>query len=121
MIAGIVIVVVVSVLIVLVCSQHNWAASVFVVVGGSFAVALAVGMICDALSIPRHAWQAPIVLNAPLPVLGTLGAWAGRDCEPITLTDIVKVINDISTQRRRRSSIKADVRRRVNQYKVEVS
>lgn len=101
-------------------SHRNLIAITVTVIAGCFGVALATGLVCDALAIPRHEWQAPIILFLPLPVLGCLAVYAGQS-GAIGLSDVVSVISDISTQRRRRSSIKAEVRRRVNQYKVEVS
>lgn len=101
-------------------SHRNLTAITVTVITGCFGVALATGLVCDALAIPRYEWQAPIILFLPLPVLGCLAVYAGQG-EAIGVAEVSKAINDISTQRRRRASIKADVRRRVNQYKVEVS
>lgn len=114
------IVVAVAALVAVAGSHRNLIAITVTVIAGCFGVALATGLVCDALAIPRHEWQAPIILFLPLPVLGCLAVYAGQG-EAIGVAEVSKVINDISTQRRRRSSIKADVRRRVNQYKVEVS
>lgn len=114
------IVIVVGVSVAVVGSHRNLIATTVTVIAGCFGVALATGLVCDALLIPRHEWQAPIILFLPLPVLGCLAAYAGQG-EAIRLSDVVSVINDISTQRRRRASIRADVRRRVNAFKVEVS
>lgn len=114
------IIVAVAVSVAVVGSHRNLIATAVTVIAGCFGVALATGLVCDALLIPRHDWQAPIILFLPLPLLGCLAAYAGQG-EAIGFTEVSTVINDISAQRRRRTSVRADVRRRVNQYKVEVS
>lgn len=109
----------VAVSVAVVGSHRNLIATSVTVIAGCFGVALATGLVCNALAIPRYDWQAPIILFLPLPVLGCLAAYVGQG-EAIGLSDVASVISDISTQRRRHSSISADVRRRVNQYKVEI-
>lgn len=113
-------VIVVAVSVAVVGSHRNLIATSFTVIAGCFGVSLAVGLICNAFAIPRHQWQEPIIFFAPLTVLGILATWAGQE-GAIRLSDVGRVVNDISTQRRRRASIRADVRRRVNAFRVEVS
>lgn len=101
-------------------SHRNLLATSFTVIAGCFGVSLAVGLICNDLAIPRHQWQEPIIFFAPLTVLGLLTTYAGQG-GAIGPKDVANVISGISTHRSRRSSVRADVRRQVKQYSVEVA
>lgn len=102
-------------------SYRNYTLIAAVVLTGCFVVAAVVSLVCNALAIPRHEWQAPIILFGPLPVLGILAVYAGRICDPIRAADVRRVASQAIAERRRRAAIRADVRRRVSRYKVEVS
>lgn len=107
----------ISVALVLAGSWRNLMLIAVTVVGGCFAVALAVGLMCNALGVNRYGWQDPIILLLPLPVLSIYALWAGCDCDPITLSSVRRAFAD----RRRLSSVRADVRRQIRQYSVEVA
>lgn len=121
MTVAILIILVVSVAVALAGSGRNLTIVAVTVVAGCFAVALAVGLMCNAFGIPRYEWQDPIILLSPLPVLATLAVWVGRDCDPITVSAMRRVFGGAVAHRRRLSAVRADVRRRVKQYSVEVA
>lgn len=111
----------VAVAVVVVGSYRNLIATAITIGAGCFAVAMAVGLICEALQIPRQEWQAPILLFGMLPVLGVLASISGQRCDPIGANDVRRVAGQVLAARQRQAAIRADVRRRVNSYKVEVS
>lgn len=122
MIAAILLVAGIAAGVVAVASKKNIIATAVTVVGGAFGIALAVGLICDTLAIPRHEWQAPIIFFAPLVALGLIAAYTDRELmKPITFTSVQWAFSFTFADYRRRSSVRADVRRQVKQYRVEVS
>jgi len=85
---------------------------IVVCIGGSMAIGMATGLICSALGLPLHKWQVPFVVTIPLPVLAVYLAWLSA-CEPVTVGGVARVV-------RQRVAVRATVRRRVQQYQVEV-
>lgn len=102
----------VVVMLVWVGSRSYFIGKIVACIVGSMAVGVAAGLACDALGLPRYEWQAPFLVIIPLPVLAVYLAWLS-DCEPVTVAGVVRVV-------RQRVAVRATVRRRVQQYQVEV-
>lgn len=103
----------VVVMLVWVGSRSYFIGKVVACIVGSMAVGVATGLACDALGLPRYEWQAPFLVIIPLPFLAVYLAWLS-ECEPVTVGGVVQMV-------RQRATVRATVRRRVQQYQVEVS
>lgn len=116
---------IVPVAIVLVGSCRYWAAWVVVIVCAALGVVVAVRDLALIAGLPFYPWHGPVLASYAVIVLGVLtahvalridqtvriGAIAGR---------LVAEIGRMFTDSRRRSSVRADVRRAVKQYRIEV-
>ncbi len=104
-------------LIVWVGSRHNLFMAVFIAIISSVAVVMATAEVADYLRIERYAWHGPVLATIALVCMGACltYAWAEWD-QPFTWAHI----NAVFTHVRRRSSVRADVRRAVKQYNIEV-
>jgi len=119
MLSAALIILIVSLSIVIVGGRSYLPGKVAVCIVGSAFVAVATGLVTDAMDITRLAWQGPLLVLLPLPVLAAYLAYVGTQ-PPLTLRDGAAFFRRMFAERRRHSSVRADVRRQVRQYKIEV-
>lgn len=112
-----IVILLVGFLIVWVGSRHNLFMAVFIAIVSSVSVVMATAEVADYLQIRRYPWHGPVLATIALLLMGAClaYAWAAWD-QPFTWSHV----NAVFTNVRRRSSVRADVRRAVKQYNIEV-
>jgi hypothetical protein len=103
-------------LIPIVGSRKSVPANVFVAVFLGLAIALATARVCEAIGITTEAWQGPVFAIVGLVYALSMLSYCAQIHPPIGWVDVQWLLSD----RRRRSSIRTDVRRMVKRYKIEV-
>lgn len=99
--------------------RHVWGALFTSIVCGVLCVMMA-DALCKFFDIPHYEWQTPIML-----LVASIGcqyyAWFMAGGEPVTVADVTTYVGRMFADGRRRTAMRASVRRVAKQYRVEVA
>ena len=105
---------IIALLIVWAGSRRNLLLAIFMTVTLSIGVQWVAALACDWWGEPRYGWQIPILLLLSLTGVGVLITYVWH-------SELLFVMPRWVTDVRRSSAMKADVRRAVREYQVEVA
>jgi uncharacterized membrane protein len=117
MILTIITIIVAPVLIVWIGSHRSMILNIFFSILLAFTCAVSAGMLTNV----REDWIGPVFSFVSLAVISGFFLYVWRSpLSPLSIGDFIEKIGHIDTDSRRRSSVRADVRRQVKQYRIEI-